>query len=65
MQVVGVPITLESLYSTPNLSTNLSYRTYIDAEQAGHAMQIVGVPGHCQHLGYHCVLGPFRSKLLH
>lgn len=40
-------------------------RTHIDAEEGGHPVQVVGVVGHAQHLGYDGVLGPLGSKLLH
>lgn len=39
--------------------------THIDAEQSSHPVEIIGVIGHTQHLGYDGVLSPLGSKLLH
>lgn len=39
--------------------------TYIDAEERGHAVQVVGVVGHGQHLGDDGGMGPVLAKLLH
>lgn len=39
--------------------------TYIDAEQSGHPVEVIGVIGHAQHFGHNGVLSPFSPKLLH
>lgn len=38
---------------------------HIDAEERGHAVQVVGVGGHRQHLGHDGALRPFLPKALH
>lgn len=39
--------------------------TYVDAEERGHTMQVVGVVGHSQHFRNNSVLSPLGTKLLH
>ena len=39
--------------------------TYVDGEQAGHAVQVVGFEGHGQHFGDDFALGPIHAKFLH
>lgn len=39
--------------------------SYIDAEEAGHSVQVVLVSGHRNNFWNHCTLGPLRSEFLH
>ena len=38
---------------------------HVDAEETGHAMQVVLISRHRDNLGDDCLLGPISAKLLH
>lgn len=48
----------------PNSHVN-RHNTYIDAEEAGEAMEVVLVTRQLQHLRYDRLLRPIHAKLLH
>ena len=39
--------------------------THVDAGEAGHAMEVVGVPAHGGNLGQNVLLGPVIAELFH
>ena len=43
---------------------SLKFSTHVNAEEAGHPVQVVLVPGHGDHLGDDRLLGPVGAELL-